>query len=346
MKPVTRDFLVGITAIGGLAGLVAILMFFGELSFDRHYAFKVRLGNAAGLAQGSRVTMSGVNIGQVTEAAIMPPAQGGVLLSVKVKTSVQIPRKCSMGIDKGLIGDAALDFVQQPNLGPTEAADVIRPGEIFDGGNPQTMFDKLAKSVEEPLSKLTLTAEKINRLADVYTSVGERFNDAIEPRTVADVTAGKAPNVRSTLQRLDNTLASANAWLDDEQIKKQVRDAIAKADSVLTDAGEAVKTIRSAADKADSTMENVRNAAAKVEDKFGAISEQALTMLRKTEDAAAKLTDSLETATRGPGTMGQLMQNPDLYNSLRDAAQRLDRTLAELQIVVEKLKKEGIKIGL
>lgn len=353
MRPIIRDFLVGATAILGVSGLLAGLIFFGEMSFDRHYSFKVKVQNAGGLAQASRVTMSGVSIGQVTSAEILPATTGGVLLEIKVKTSVQIPRSSIVGIEKGLIGDASLDFAVPRTLTQAEAKDVIRPGEIFDAGNPTTLLQRLADSTEGPLGRLTATAEKIDRLAEVYTTVGERLNDALEPRTVADVAAGKTANVRSAIERLDRTLASADEWLSDAALRRQVKDAVAKADALLTDARETVSSVRAAAAKAEgavdaaaSAFSKIEGAAGKVGDSFDSLAARAHSTLEATERAATELAQTLDTATKGRGTLGQLMQNPDLYNSLNDAARRLDLVLVELGLVLEKMKKEGVRIGL
>ena len=46
----------------------------------------------------------------------------------------------------------------------------------------------------------------------------------------------------------------------------------------------------------------------------------------------------------GEGTVAQLINNPDLYRSLADAATRLEQTLIEVQLLVQKLKTEGIAI--
>ena len=78
MKPIVRDFMVGATVLAGLAVFLLGLMFFGELTFERRYEIKVRLVNAAGLSKASRVTMSGVSIGQVEATDILPPDIGGV----------------------------------------------------------------------------------------------------------------------------------------------------------------------------------------------------------------------------------------------------------------------------
>ena len=59
-KTLLRDFLTGLTALLGLAGLVVMLMIFGELNsvIERTYAFQVTVSNAGGLAETSSVTSS------------------------------------------------------------------------------------------------------------------------------------------------------------------------------------------------------------------------------------------------------------------------------------------------
>jgi len=353
MKPIVRDFFVGATAISGVIVLVLGMIFFGTLNLEKTYTFKVRLTSAGGLARASRVTMNGVAIGQIDSAKILPPDIGGVELTLLVKSEIVVPRKAAVGIEKGLIGDASLDFVVPPGLTPAEIKDVITPGATFEGGSPGSLFDKLVGALEKPMERLTVTAEKIDKLADIYTAVGERINEAIEPRTIADVKSGKAPNIRSLVERIDITLADADQVLGDKNIQQQIKDIVAKADLIMSDAQSVVATIKQTAgkldstiDTADKTIKEVGAATTNATTKVNAVADQAVSALRKTEDAAANLATVLETAARGEGTIGQLMQNPDLYNNLRDAAARLEKALTEFQLMVEKFKAEGIRLKL
>jgi phospholipid/cholesterol/gamma-HCH transport system substrate-binding protein len=49
-------------------------------------------------------------------------------------------------------------------------------------------------------------------------------------------------------------------------------------------------------------------------------------------------------ANDGQGTIGLLLNNPDLYKSLDDAAAKLNRTLIELQALIEQMRAEGVII--
>ena len=45
-------------------------------------------------------------------------------------------------------------------------------------------------------------------------------------------------------------------------------------------------------------------------------------------------------ANAGEGSLGMMLNNPDLYNALTDAAVRLERTLVEIQLFIQKVKAE------
>jgi phospholipid/cholesterol/gamma-HCH transport system substrate-binding protein len=353
MKPIVRDFLVGTTVLAGLVVLILGLMFFGELTFERRYEFKVQLVNAAGLSKASRVTMNGVSIGEVKLSKIRPADVGGVELTVLVNESISIPRKAVVGIEKGLIGDASLDFSIPQGLNKTDIADCIKPGEEFNGGNPTSMFDRITQSLEKPLSRLTQTAERIEQLADVYTRVGEKVNEALEPRSLADVESGKAPNLRSLMARIDLTLKGADAVLGDDELRNHLKSVIARADATMGDAQSLVGDLRKTASKvdgfvdaADKTVKTVEDAAGTAKEKLTALSDAAVSTLHKAEEAAGKVAAMLDQASAGHGTLGQLVNNPDLYNSLRDATTRLDKALAEFQLLAEKFRTEGVKLRL
>ncbi|MHC4775584.1 MAG: hypothetical protein ACYTBR_10010, partial [Planctomycetota bacterium] len=49
-------------------------------------------------------------------------------------------------------------------------------------------------------------------------------------------------------------------------------------------------------------------------------------------------------ASAGEGTVGQLLNNPDLYKSLDDAADRMERTLRDVQLLLEKIKGDGLRV--
>jgi len=347
-SPLFKEFLTGVFALAALIGLAVTLILFGETAniLQRHYRFTVLLGNSAGLGETSPVRLNGVKVGQIKRAVVRTPPEIGVELLVEVRRDVQIPTCARVSIDKGFVGDASLDFLLEPGTAPEAMKTVIQGGTVFDGGSPLTMLDRITSTIEKPLQRLTSTADSIEKMAATYTEVGERLKDMLEPRTPQDVDGGKAPNIRSTMARLDAALAGADKWLGDEELRVKAKQLVERTDKALTDVSTLAERWTQTAGKADSAMAKIEDVADETKAQVGSVARQAVSMLNKAEEAAGTLTQTMEQASKGPGTVGQLMQNPDLYNSMRSAADRLDKVLVELQLLVEKYRTEGIPLKL
>ena len=54
----------------------------------------------------------------------------------------------------------------------------------------------------------------------------------------------------------------------------------------------------------------------------------------------------LVAARTGDGTVGRLMKDPALYEGLTDAAKRLDEALAKMNLLLDKIRAEGINVEL
>ncbi|GJQ29291.1 MAG: hypothetical protein HBSAPP03_11750 [Phycisphaerae bacterium] len=343
---VVRDFLTGLFALGAIAGLCAILVLFGEIAEfgASYYRFTVVLPSASGLGSTSPVMVNGVKVGQIEKAEVSPE---GAALTVKIKREVRVPRSAVLSVEKGLIGDASLEFTIPPG-----SAMNLRPEEyIVDGATlvapvAGSFFDRLAESIQKPLDRLSASADKIDALASAWTTTGQRLNDLLESRSLADVESGKAPNIASTIERLDRALASADTWLRDEQIRSGVKDILARAGVVLGDMQSFLTAWTETADSVDLAAQHLDQAAGEISVKTNELAAQAMQTLRRVDAAAAELGKSIEAANKGEGTVGQLLTNPDLYKSLTGSAQRLERVLVELQLLVEQMKAEGVKIKL
>jgi phospholipid/cholesterol/gamma-HCH transport system substrate-binding protein len=215
------------------------------------------------------------------------------------------------------------------------------------------MFDKITQALDKPLARFSQTAERIEQLAATYNRVGVLVEEALEPRSLDDVAGGKSPNLRSLVARIDRTLDGADKIIRDEDLVTGIKRVVAKAETTMTDAQGLVKDLRTAAgkvdgfiDSADRTVKSVESAAGTAERTMTTLAESATSTLRRAEEAAGKLAGVLDAAASGEGTLGRMLNNPDLYDSLKDATQRLDKALAEFQLLAEKFRTEGIRLRL
>lgn len=340
-SPLARDFLVGLTALLGAVGIVVILFVTGEARrvFERNYFVTLRLESAAGLTSNSRVLLNGVRVGQIAELRPMLPPATGAQAVLRIRADYQIPSNVMPKLNSALIGDASLDLVipagttpEQPKL----ASGALLPPEGQAPFRLSGLFDGLAEQVQGPLSDLTGEVKRVSSnfdtLTKTYTELGERATDLLRPVSPDEAAAGKAPTLATLIASANTAISNANRWLGDDSLLTSVRDSAAKINAFVERADSAVKTLET---KASAGL-----------DAITAASNQATPTLRKIQDAAEQLQALTVSINQGQGTLGQLATNPDLYNSLRDAAKRLDRTLTELQLLIEKSKAEGIPIRL
>jgi phospholipid/cholesterol/gamma-HCH transport system substrate-binding protein len=118
------------------------------------------------------------------------------------------------------------------------------------------------------------------------------------------------------------------------------------------------RNIRTAVATLNVVLEDMHNAlveAAVTIDEFtklaGRINTDADTVVHRLIEVFGEMTATLQEvrglahkASSGEGTVAQLLNNPDLYESLDDAADRMERTLRDVQLLLEKIKGDGLRV--
>lgn len=337
MQQSIRDILVGLTVIVGLAGVATLLILFGELSLGapERYPIHLRLNTASGLNTAAKVTLDGVVIGAVGAISPPPPGQSGAVVTVNVLDGVQIPANVDVVIERGLIGEATL-LLRTKAAAPGETVAMLAPGSTLEA-KASGILEELVGAMDERLKPLLNAGDTFTKLADQYIKVGEQLSAMLEPRTIADVEAGADATLPSTLARLDLTIADARAWLTDPKLREDVPSALARLDELLGSASQAVQ-------QWSQTAQTLSNRV----DQVGADASEALTAFasatRALDESLAELRVISARINQGEGTLGQLVNNPDLYRSLNDAAIRMERALTEAQLLIEKYRREGVPI--
>lgn len=335
MTDTSRNVIVGLTALIGLAALAFLALMFGTLEkyTTDTYVINIQLNTATGLSTGSRVKLSGIDIGYVESLHFTDDSATAVDLVCRIDTSRKIPANSSVTAAGSLLGGASqLAIVPQPRK-PGAGAITFVPtdGSGRLAGTVSSMSDKFTQVADNLRDQLKPAVEhfaevskKIGTMADEYTALGKKLNAALEPRSLADVDSGKAqPNFASAIARADQrlaelkqTLASINSVLSDKQLMSDVR----------------------------ATASNARQLTADAKDKINQLATRYVGLADDMSHSLNELNGLLADARNGKGTMGKLIQDPALYNNLTDAAARLTEAIKSAQLLLEKWKAEGLPI--
>lgn len=344
MREGTRNFMVGMASIGSLIGLSALMMSFGEFDpwFNPRYSLTIKADNAAGLKPGGAIEFNGVPVGVVSNVTIEDDPQHPVHVHLLINQDVRLPTDVQPFAAAPLIGGSALLKMQAPPVEPGMAVAASLPtdgtGVIF-GPIKSGMFDQLTAQLDQRMKPIMESLDRFNKLSDTFNELGSNLNALVQPQSGDQIAAGESPNLRTAVAKLNTTLDRATEglelakeWLGDEAMKADIRQAVSNATQLI--------------EKASTTVDRFTELATSVKVDVGALSQR---LLPVADQLAATLEDVrglARAAASGNGTIGRLMSNPDLYNALNDAAVRLERTLVDVQLAIQKIKAEGVKVGL
>lgn len=317
-----RNVIVGLTTLAGLVGLIGLLLLFGWLPamLQTGYVVRIQLPKAAGLHEGSRVTYSGIDIGTVTDVALEPPPGTGVVATALIREEVLIPAEAEVTVTERLIGGGATVAFVPPEQLEEDAEYLPRTGQAVVSGE----VPSLAGTVSEAMENIETVTRSFQEVSAQWTQVGQSLDALMAMRDPGAVDRGEAPaSIATVIQRLDSrlaemevVLAGINAYVGDQELRADVKQTIANARQVSDRVGGAVESLQESyvalADRLAATAESVEGLAAQAAD--------------------------------GEGTLGRLINDPQLYENLNDAAERLQATLDEARLLVQKWKAEGLPV--
>lgn len=340
-----QNILVGLTAMIALGGFLLMLSLFGALSTWLHPGYDVRaeFANASGLNVGSRVKLSGIDVGQVSNIDLLEPPKRGVVVTMHIDPKVKLPVGVHAMIEAPLLGGTPSIGLEMPVLSPNAViAWLPTDGSAVVRGESATMASQLAaelqNALQEPMQKFDTLSVEFKKLADEWTKVGRNVNALIEPHTVDEVDAGKAPgNIATTVQRIDQRLKELQGvleglgkWVNDAELYANVRKTVENTAQITGKVNAGVEKFTQLADSSRESVEKLAKRYVAVADDLSA--------------TVGTLQKTIEQARAGQGTVGKFLNDPALYNNLNDAVQRMNQAMTEVRLLVEKWKKEGLPV--
>lgn len=183
-------------------------------------------------------------------------------------------------------------------------------GTLPSDGSGVIDGDIRSRLMEEFTAEIDRRLKPVTEAMDEFRTLARNINDLVRPPGPGG--EADASNIRTAVDSLNDllvelreTMQLTQEWLGDDRLRADIRDTAHRTARMVESA---TRTM----DELSVTLEQIRGLATR--------------------------------ATEGQGTIAQLLNNPDLYRSLDDAAVRLDHTLRDIQLLVEKIKAEGLPV--
>lgn len=346
MKDQSRNTLVGLFVLGSLVALGSMMIWFGEvpdwLATGEWTLQIVDVEELSGVGEGSPVNLNGVEIGRVTAIDFADPKRPdeGVVIMTRIKQRFTVPRGAFAKVYGATLGFGSghIDII----MAPTRTWSPLSKEGAKIRGEIRSVIGEMISM--EMIDSIERAVANIADLASEVAPVARNFGKLIEQRSIADVDAegaaqrGMVANLATVLERLDRFVANLNTVLGDDQVQDDVKLAVHDLKAATEELRDMVKLWNTQTQKiADNVNSGIDLTKAHLDTSF-----IRLTHVLENMDAASKsLANALQHVAQGDGTVGLLVKDERLYEAAVLAVERFALVMADLQVIVGKVKEDG-----
>lgn len=330
------QFRVGVMVLATfiIAGILVVL--FGSLpnfTTPRNTVY-ITFRQALGVSRDTPVRKSGILIGRVTDVEL---EDSGVLITAEINSHVKLYTNEICQVGSSLLGgDAVIQFVGFNDKLPREP---IENGSRIVGistVDPAQAISNLEGTLATAVSSVSTTSDEIGKLAHRVSDLLEN-NDEQIARVVS-----KAELALDQIRLIaDNT----NSVIGDKNTQDKLKQALNDLPDVLRDTREAVNGFKVTLQAADRNLQNMEGLTRPLGQRGPELVDTIDRTMNKLDRVMTEL-EQFSTSINDPnGSLGQLINNPELYQRVSSSVQNIENLTRQLQPVVRDAREFSNKIA-
>jgi phospholipid/cholesterol/gamma-HCH transport system substrate-binding protein len=325
-----KQFRIGVMVLAALLIGGILVVMFGKLpTFGvGSYVINLRFSDAPGVSPNTPIRRSGILVGRVESVEFDEQRQ--VIVRVKLNDDFQIRRDEGVKIVTSLLGDAELQVIPLPQAPPNPT--FYQPNETIQGqvaNNPLNMLANLEGQVSTTVASLGRASDEIAKLANnVNTSLAnnkDKFDSIVANTDQALVGINKAVN------SLQGVLGDPSTT---ENFRKSLRE-IPELMATTKNAIEGLERAMVGIDRNVRNLEGITEPLGKRGPEIVANMDQSIARVNATLAEVERFSKQLNS---NQGTVGQLLNNPELYQQLNEAASNINDVSQRLKPIVEDVR--------
>lgn len=291
-----REVKIGIFAIVMLLALWAAIRFMSGLDIlGRNRVYYASYENVSGLQAAASVTIHGVKVGTVKSISYDPQKSQDVSVAITVDRQYELPKDTRAVIySDGLMGGRAVKL----ELGSSN--EMLENGDKIISEAGADMMTAVGNELGDLKGKITVVADNLaTALANINTLVEQN----------TDNLGGTIANLNSISSSLDGVL-------------KTERENI---EGIVTSLNGLAEMLNQNTERFDSIIGNVETVTEQLEQA------KVDSLVRAFTSTADNLSQLLATVNSGNGSIGELLNDKELYDNLALASGNLSALLADLK---------------
>jgi len=320
------QFRVGVMVLATLFIAAILMALLGEMpTWKGSYQIRIKFPQAPGVTVDTPVRKSGILIGRVRKHEFAD--DGGVIVTAAIDEDIPLKQNEVCRIKGSLLGDAVLEFIPSGRPQASDAPiDIKRTQAGVVGADPldvmsdfRTDFSKAINSVVRTSDDMSDTIRQVNKM---LTDNEDRIQHTI---VQADETLGA----------IKATFENVNKMIGDEQSRDQLTQAVEDMPRLLAEARQVVGRMNDTISLVDRNLRNMEGFTQPLGERGPEIVariDQSITKADALMDEMLKFSQAL---SNQQGTLGQLVNNPELYNNLNRTAANIEELTRKLRPIVD-----------
>ena len=288
-----REVKIGIFAVTMIVAAWAGIRFLQGLDIlSRNAVYYASYDQVSGIQAASPIMLKGVKVGTVTDISLDPRRSDNVVLQFTIKRQYRIPKDSEAKIfSDGFMGGKAIEIVYG------KSSEFLEKGDTLRSVRGRDLMDVAG-------SELEFFKQKVSQVTADLSRTLNNLNLLIETN---------AQSINGTMQHLDAMSGDLADLLDTE--KRNLAAAVENLTAFSAMLGENAPRI-------DSMMGNLNRITTELAEAGFA---------RELSETVGEMNLLLERIQEGDGTVGRLLNDPALYESLNEASDNLASLLADLE---------------
>jgi phospholipid/cholesterol/gamma-HCH transport system substrate-binding protein len=307
MRGISTELKVGLFAIVVIAVLSYMTFKVGGIDLMKRegYIVNIYFKNVAGLDEKTKVKIAGVNAGIIEKIELK---EGRAKLTVRLNKEITLYHDASASIKAaGLLGDKYLEIKTGKSM------PVLSNGDTLENVVEIVDLDDLARNLTAVSENINILAESLNATFSTEESKTAMKDSIIN---LKDITGSLKESITVNDQKMRTTLDNVNS------LAKSINELIEKnSETVTTAAGNMREFSQTLKREGPQLVENLNKAAMELR----AMVEENRPTIKSAADSIDQIAKKVE---KGEGTLGKLIKDESLYDSVQKAAAGIEKTVS------------------
>jgi phospholipid/cholesterol/gamma-HCH transport system substrate-binding protein len=344
------QFRVGVVVVASVIITSILVIFFQgkpDIWKKKNTVF-LHFDSAPGIQVDSPVRKHGILIGRVESVKL---EKDGVLVCADLDAKYPVTRGEVCRLTAGsLFGDRVLEFVP----GRQESEELIKDGDYIDqtevSSDAFQVLVNLEQRMTEAIDRIGVAGDKIGAAGVQIISAGEKVSDLAT--NINEIVVGNKDQFERTLARTEKAMesfelamAAVHGVAGDEEFQARLQKALQELPEMLQEAHQMVLAMKKMADHADVNLAQLEGLTKPLGERGGQLVANIEQGTKSLEELLTQLATLSKRLENPEGTVGQLINNPDLYQKLDAAASNIEEITRRMRPIMDDARVIAAKIA-